>query len=76
MGMSIGSSSSALAMQGSTGISTSSAWQQRHQNMGALKTALQSGDLAGAQTAFSAITANNPNINPNLKVELSFEPKL
>ena len=62
MGMSIGSSSSSLALQSS---SVSSAWQQRHQNMNALKTALQNGDLSGAQSAFSAITANNPNINPN-----------
>jgi hypothetical protein len=33
--------------------------------MSALKSALQSGDLSAAQSAFAAITANNPNVNPN-----------
>jgi hypothetical protein len=35
-------------------------WQQRQQNMRTLGSALQSGDLAGAQQAFATISASNP----------------
>ena len=56
--MSIGSSSAALASQSSS----VNGWQQKHSNFQSLKTALQSGDLTAAQNAFSAISANNPNI--------------
>jgi len=35
-------------------------WQQRQQNMKALGTALQGGDLAAAQQAFATISASNP----------------
>jgi hypothetical protein len=61
MGMAIGSSSSPLLTQSTT----VNPWHQRQQNMNALKSALQSGDLSAAQSAFAAITANNPNVNPN-----------
>ena len=61
MGMRVGGSSAALAMQ-SNAVSN---WQQRQQNFKSLVSSLQSGDLAGAQQAFAAIAANNPNINSN-----------
>jgi hypothetical protein len=53
MGMSIASSSFA-------GVSQSSAisnWQQKQQDFKALTSALQSGDLKAAQTAYAALTA-------------------
>ena len=64
MGMRIGGSSNAWANQQS---SSAVNWQQRHQNFKSLKTALQSNDLAGAQQAFAALSAGNPNAlaNPN-----------
>ena len=61
MGMRVGGSSATLAMQ-SNAVSN---WQQRQQNFKSLASSLQSGDLAGAQQAFAAIAANNPNINGN-----------
>ncbi len=61
MGMGIASSTSPLLTQSTT----VNPWQQRQQNMNALKSALQTGDLSAAQSAFAAITANNPNVNPN-----------
>ncbi len=36
-------------------------WQQNQQNFQALAVALQNGDLAGAQTAFSALATNKPD---------------
>jgi len=62
MGMHIGSS---YASMGAQPMSSTSLWQQRQQNMGALKSALQSGDLSSAQSAFSAMSANMPNMDPN-----------
>lgn len=64
MGMRIGGSSNAWANQQS---SSAVNWQQRHQNFKSLKTALQGNDLAGAQQAFAALSASNPNAlaNPN-----------
>jgi len=62
MGMNIGAS---YASMGAPSMSSTSVWQQRQQNMGALKSALQSGDLASAQSAFASISANMPNLNPN-----------
>ena len=64
MGMRIGGSGNAWATQQSTSVNQ---WQQRHQNFKSLKTALQSNDLAGAQQAFAALSAGNPNAlaNPN-----------
>ena len=62
MGMHIGSS---YASMGAQSMSGTSIWQQRQQNMGALKSALQTGDLASAQSAYANITGNMPNIDPN-----------
>ena len=62
MGMHIGSS---YASMGAQSMSSTSVWQQRQQNMGALKSALQSGDLGQAQSAFSTLSANMPNLDPN-----------
>ena len=56
MGMRIGGGQQAWSSQSSS----VSNWQQRQQNFKALGSALQSGDLAGAQQAFATITANNP----------------
>lgn len=63
MGMRIGGSGAAWASQ-NTSVGN---WQQRQQNMKALGTALQGSDLGAAQTAFAAISTNNPNMasNPN-----------
>lgn len=63
MGMRIGGGQQAWSSQSSS----VSNWQQRQQNFKALGSALQSGDLAGAQQAFATITANNPAVasNPN-----------
>ena len=58
-----------IASSGSAGVSQSSAvnnWQQNQQNFKALTSALQSGDLASAQKAFSALTAGkSPNSDSN-----------
>ena len=56
MGMRVGGSGAAWANQ-SNAVGN---WQQRQQNMKALGTALQGGDLAAAQQAFATISANNP----------------
>jgi len=56
MGMRIGGGQQAWSSQSSS----VSNWQQRQQNFKALGSALQSGDLTGAQQAFATITANNP----------------
>ncbi len=63
MGMRIGGSGAAWASQNNSVGN----WQQRQQNMKALGTALQGSDLGAAQTAFAAISTNNPNMasNPN-----------
>jgi hypothetical protein len=63
MGMRIGGGQQAWSSQSSS----VSNWQQRQQNFKALGSALQSGDLAGAQQAFATIAANNPAVasNPN-----------
>jgi len=63
MDMRIGGSGAAWASQNNSVGN----WQQRQQNMKALGAALQGSDLAAAQTAFAAISANNPNLasNPN-----------
>ena len=64
MGMRIGGGSNAWATQQS---SSAINWQQRHQNFKSLKSAIQNNDLAGAQQAFAALSANNPQAtaNPN-----------
>jgi hypothetical protein len=41
------------------------AWQQRQQSSKDLFSALQSGDLAGAQKAFSALTGGTGNVSSN-----------
>ncbi len=56
MGMRIGGGQQAWSSQSSS----VSNWQQRQQNFKALGSALQTGDLTGAQQAFATITANNP----------------
>jgi len=56
MGMRVGGSGAAWANQ-SNAVGN---WQQRQQNMKALGSALQGGDLAAAQQAFATISANNP----------------
>lgn len=58
MGMRIGGSGNGWASQQSNAIGN---WQQRQQNFKSLKSALQTGDLTGAQQAFAAISASNPN---------------
>ena len=65
MGMGIDSSSATWASQSPTSLQSSpvSNWQQRQSGLQALSSALQSGDLASAQSAYSAISANNPNIS-------------
>ena len=62
MGMRIGGSNNAWASQQS---SSAINWQQRHQNFKSLKSALQSNDLAGAQQAFAALSASNPQAASN-----------
>ena len=62
MGMRIGGASQAWASQQS---SSAVNWQQRHQNFKSLKSALQNNDLAGAQQAFAALSANNPQALAN-----------
>ena len=61
MGMRIGGGQQAWSSQSSSVNN----WQQRQQNFKALGSALQSGDLAGAQQAFASITANNPSASSN-----------
>jgi len=56
MGMRVGGSGANWANQ-SNAVGN---WQQRQQNMKALGTALQGGDLAAAQQAFATISANIP----------------
>ena len=65
MGMGIGSSSAGWASQGPSSLQSSSVsnWQHKQSGLKALNSALQSGDLASAQSAYSAISANNPNIS-------------
>jgi len=60
MGMRV-NSSSAL---GTTQSSSVSNWQQRQQSLQSLTAALQSGDLAGAQKAFSGLS-NSSNVQGN-----------
>jgi hypothetical protein len=59
MGMRIGNSGSAGATQ-STGVS---GWQQRQQDFKDLFSSLKSGDLAGAQTAFSGLSGGSAGVN-------------
>ncbi|WP_406868363.1 hypothetical protein [Paraburkholderia fungorum] len=60
MGMRIGAASTAAA-----GLNSSvSSWQQRQQSFNNLTSALQSGDLAGAQQAFSTL-AGTSNVQGN-----------
>lgn len=63
MGMRIGGGQQAWSSQSSSVNN----WQQRQQNFKALGSALQSGDLAGAQQAFATLSAANPAAasNPN-----------
>ncbi len=62
MGMRVGNSNAAGAMQ-SSGVSN---WQQRQQSFKSLSSALQSGDLGAAQTAFSSLSSGNKvTANPN-----------
>lgn len=61
MGMRVGSS-------GSTGASQSASvsnWQQNQQNFKALSSALQSGDLAAAQKAFSSMSTSGTSTSAN-----------
>ena len=61
MGMRVGGPGAAWAGQNNSVGN----WQQRQQNMKALSSALQGTDLAAAQQAFAAISANNPNAASN-----------
>ena len=57
-----------MRISGATSDSQSvgmAAWQQRQQNSKDLFSALQSGDLTGAQKAFSALTGGTSNVNSN-----------
>jgi hypothetical protein len=55
MGMRVGGSNSAAALQ-SSGVSN---WQQRQQSFKSLSTALQSGNLGVAQAAFASLSSGN-----------------
>lgn len=55
MGMSIASSSA-----GASSVGGAAKWQEQRQNFNALSQALKSGDLGGAQKAFSSLSANSP----------------
>ena len=68
MGMRIGGSSNAWAGQQNNAVNN---WQQRHQNFKSLKTALESNDLTGAQQAFAALSASNPNATANANSPLA-----
>ena len=61
MGMRIGGGQQAWSSQSSSVNN----WQQRQQNFKALGSALQSGDLAGAQQAFATLMAANPTAASN-----------
>jgi hypothetical protein len=57
-----------MRISGATSDSQSvgmAAWQQRQQSSKDLFSALQSGDLAGAQKAFSALTGGTGSVNSN-----------
>jgi hypothetical protein len=60
MGMRVGGTNAMYASQSTSSVNN---WQQRQQKFKALSSALESGDLGAAQQAFSAISANNTNIN-------------
>jgi len=68
MGMRISGASNAWASQQNNAVSN---WQQRHQNFKSLKTALESNDLTGAQQAFAALAASNPNATANANSPLA-----
>lgn len=55
MGMSVGSSASMLH------ASSTSMWLQNRQSFNQMSQALQSGNLADAQKAFSSLSANSPS---------------
>lgn len=57
MGMRIGGAGNGWASYQSNTIGN---WQQRQQNLKSLKSALQTGDLTGAQQAYSSMAAANP----------------
>ena len=61
MGMRVGSSGAAAGMQGSA----VSNWQQRQQSFKDLNAALQSGDLASAQKAYSGLATGAGSTNSN-----------
>ncbi len=61
MALSMSSSLSASARQASLQAS----YQLRQQDMAALKSAINSGDLNSAQLAYSTLTQNTPNLNAN-----------
>ena len=61
MGMSIQS----VAATGASQSVGATKWQQQQQNFKNLTTALQSGDLAGAQQAFSSLTGGSGTGNSN-----------
>ena len=57
MGMRI--SSSGMASSAMSSVGGAAKWQMQRQNFNQLSTALQSGDLAGAQKVFESISANS-----------------
>ena len=61
MGMSIQS----VAATGASQSVGATKWQQQQQNFKSLTNALQSGDLAGAQQAFSSLTGGSGTVNSN-----------
>ena len=68
MGMRIGGGAGSAWATQNTSVGN---WQQRQQNMKALGTALQSGDLATAQQAFATIAAGNPAMAANANSPLA-----
>ena len=60
--------SSGGMMNPSTNVAAS--WQQRQQSTKDMLSALKSGDLQAAQTAFATIKASTPNLNGNQDPEI------
>jgi len=59
--------SSGGMMSPSTNVAAS--WQQRQQSTKDMLSALKSGDLQAAQTAFATIKASTPNLNGNTALQ-------
>ena len=67
MGMRISSSSPAAASTSAAQTGGAAQWQQRQQDFKALSSALQSGDMGAAQSAYASLTSGAKNLasHPN-----------